>query len=356
MTKQLTLSRPALTAIAAVLVLGSTPAMAQLADPAAAPPVAADPAPVAPAAPATVAPPAIPLPSVAPPASAPSPAPTIVAAPTLPDVPAASEPAPVRSAERTERATPQREARAAPVERQPRVAAQAPAAAPVVTPAPSESVASTSSLPTITPSETMPVEAAPVAAAPASAQSRDNSVYWVLGGGGALLILGAAAFAMLRRRDSRENAYDAELVRAPAPVVARDEVIADPIIAPVVATPRAADPEPVVAEPVAATPAAWATPTVKTAPAGERFSSLEAMVAEAPSAENPFLTRRKRLRRAEFLMHHGHVPEGPAMVAETVPVAAAVAARTSEQRSAVYDFGNRKPVSFRPQGWKPATT
>lgn len=73
-------------------------------------------------------------------------------------------------------------------------------------------------------------------------------------------------------------------------------------------------------------------------------TTLEAMVAAAPSAENPFRTRTKRLRRAQYLIAQRDaasvsVPAPQTTHAEPTPVAAADRSQT------VYRFGNQQASS-----------
>ncbi|AUW58322.1 hypothetical protein C1T17_09620 [Sphingobium sp. SCG-1] len=78
--------------------------------------------------------------------------------------------------------------------------------------------------------------------------------------------------------------------------------------------------------------------------------SLEALAAAAPSAENPFLTRKNRLRRAHFMQRQHQVGQNR----ETA--AAPDAAFVQEQRrlSPVYDFGGG--MTQRRGFGRPATT
>jgi hypothetical protein len=89
-------------------------------------------------------------------------------------------------------------------------------------------------------------------------------------------------------------------------------------------------------------------------------SDLEAMTAAAPSADNPFLTRRNRIRRANFIRRYGHAPHQ--MVQADAPLAQQKAAHVDRGQSTTtarpmqpeYDFGGA--AAYRPQGRKPATT
>lgn|GEM_PF-3510473 len=298
--------------------------------------------------------PTVSLPTVTPPTTVPTPA------PALPEVAPTANPTVTESdsvsrlrEEAVVKPAPQREVRIAPSTPRPELRTFTPT---VSSESPRPALdREIRALPLVAPSDLMvtqqepstPTEAAP---APATARSDDGTLYWVLGGGGALLVLGAAAFAMLRRRDAREDTYEEALVRTPAPAPAYP-LSARPIVtatARVQATEPGLQPSPpIMATSEASMPVAEAT--------DDRFEELEAMVAEPPSAENPFLTRSKRLRRAEYMMNHGQAPAGPAMPPETAPQAAPVAARKpAEERQREYNFGGK--ASYRPQAWKPATT
>ncbi|GLV21795.1 hypothetical protein TomMM35A_16510 [Sphingobium sp. TomMM35A] len=175
-------------------------------------------------------------------------------------------------------------------------------------------------------------EAAPAAAATAEVREASaadagpsESLLWALGGG-ALLLAGLGGAAAVRRRRSR--------------VEAEDEVFATSAT-PIVEEPAAAAP---IAEPAGArAPAPLA--------AGAAYgSSLEAMVAAPPSADNPFRTQRKRLARARFLLaqqeKREQAPYGDARA--TVPPQTIHA---EPQMQTVYRMGadrNRR-MSFKPQ-------
>ncbi|MBN8817119.1 MAG: LPXTG cell wall anchor domain-containing protein [Sphingomonas sp.] len=345
MTKKALFARPAQTAIAAVLALLATPAIAQVADPVGAPAdtasaPAADPVIV----PDTAAPAAaIPVPGVTPPQIVmPTPpaglAPTATATePTVTPRPNAltqREVTPAPAAESTTRTTAARTATPALTR-----ASTAATAAPIAAPATAQPAATP--LPNVTPSQMMAMQAqADQPAAPQTAETApppeagsDDTAYWAIGGGIALL-LGAGAIAALRRKHERAE--------APQPAAI---------------APRAVTREQVAVEPVAVMPAMPASPPPEPAfHAGDaRFGSLEAMVAAAPSAENPFLTRRNRLRRANFLLRNGQLP-ATSQAATPVRTAAAAAPAQQPQKAAqpVYSFGGQ--ASYRSRGWKPATT
>jgi len=139
--------------------------------------------------------------------------------------------------------------------------------------------------------------------------SETEGLLWAIGGGVLLLGAGIGTFVATRRRVSTRH-------------VARDAM---PSVTPV-------------AEPVTPIPA---TPLAQTEASPREMSDrrrvLEAMVAAPPSPENPFLTRKARLARANYILSHG-VPEP--LQSET-PVtsqpAAAMQPRPSSQQ--VHGFG-----------------
>lgn len=156
---------------------------------------------------------------------------------------------------------------------------------------------------TATGSDAVSAQAAPADQAASTDQPGDAAL-WAAVGAGALLLAGGIAMASRRRRS-----IDGRPIEEGARVIERDEY------AP--ATPPAAI-EPVV-YPAASQVHAEAQPrTVPVAATkqGSRAELVEAMAAERPSAANPFLTRRNRRRRADFLLRTG---------ADGTPVAAASA-------------------------------
>ncbi|WP_336974731.1 hypothetical protein [Sphingobium aromaticiconvertens] len=129
----------------------------------------------------------------------------------------------------------------------------------------------------------------------AQVDSNSDALTWGLAGG-ALLLVGAAGTLAMRRRRNRagESAYRVDegvtlhtsegIVTVPETALVREPV--EPAFQPIapVATPTMA--------------AATRTPLAVDAP----HDSLDAMVDAPPSAANPFVTRSKRLRRAQFLL------------------------------------------------------
>jgi hypothetical protein len=292
--------RPAMTAIAAVIALSSTPLLAQTAatpDAQSAPPVVAPPAPVSePAAPAAVAQAA--ATDVTAPAavqSAPQPAMKTMSTPVehVADSAAASIAQSVDSAPARRSAGP---AAFNSSHHAVRMTSTAPSAAPVAVK--SVAASKTAAAPEAPAPAPRAAAAAPAASAPAaSATSVRNStttedetlpIAGAIGLG--VIALGGAAYAMRRRKHRVQD--DELLLETPleaAPVVAAD---------PVTVVPRAAEP---------AIPAAVA-PTITTAgpdrlPNGfdlSRFGRHTRAAYRGPTPDNPSLSLRHRLRRASF--------------------------------------------------------
>lgn len=368
MTKHLTPTRPALAAIAAVLAFGSTPAFAQEAQPQmTAPPAVTPPAPVMQ--------PSAPTPPVATPEAA---APVVAQTPSVqaPAAPAAPAQAPVFKAQApVVQPTPPRPVIAAPAEadtapvaeeaapKPVRERATARTATPEATPAPAKIDAERTPVeaapaPIVAPpstADTVPTPA-PVAEAPAPApvQTADNGMSdeakFAMGAGAVAILAAGAAFAMRRRKDPANEdvapvAY--EPVSAPvAPVLSEEPVVqVRPARQPAMATTTADAPyvQPVYTD-------QRVQPVSSAAPA----TSLEAMIAEQPTAANPFLTRRNRLRRANFLLSQQETGNRVEARQEEPVAARQGQTVTKEVRTQpVYDFGK---VST---GWRrltPAST
>jgi len=328
MTNHTHFSRPAIAAIAAVLALSTAPAMAQPAsdepvvEPSL-PPVAAEPAPApeaaAPAQPAPVpiAPPAEVVQSV--PASQPEAAAPVMPTPRAP-VQTRSSPAVAVPAQ----PSPAKEVLARPV------------AAPVTAPV-SESTADVAA-----------TQAAPLTQPSATNADVDNAALWALGAGGLLLVggLGAVAFSRSRRQPVPPRVRRTESTFSKT----------SPVVVPAVAAEAAiAVPEPIVVN--------TKTTHSRVNAANSGLPELEKMVAAKPSAENPFLTRSKRMRRAKFLVEHGEPQRAsqPAthaakeMKQEVKPkTAPKPAAKSANGKSnATYSFGGKATART---NWKPATT
>jgi hypothetical protein len=134
-----------------------------------------------------------------------------------------------------------------------------------------------------------------------------------------LLLLGLGGTALMRRRRDDEA------------------MVADPQIEPAVVP---------VAMPVTEPAYQPVRPAMAPAmPLAASDAALEAMVAAPPSADNPFTTRTKRMRRAKFILaqqaaSHAPVPAPQTMHAEPV-------ARPAPDRSqTVYRFGGQAQSGF----------
>ncbi|APZ97184.1 hypothetical protein BWQ93_00760 [Sphingopyxis sp. QXT-31] len=285
MTKKPTLSRPAASAIAAFLALSTPAALAQtapVAEPA--PPTVMAP-PVAPTVPTTTSPVAAP---------APAPAPVIRVPLDLPAAPVAqSEPRPAAKA--AARPAPKAAPRVAAAER------TAPAAPAPVEAAPvAATAAAASALPAAEVAPVAPVvDPAPTAVTTEAAAPSDGFPWEIVGGAAALLLAGGVGLTFARRRrhavaadawEFRKTAAETEWVPtapAAAPVVARE---AEPMV----------NPEPIPAPAPVEEPVRRTTPSFAAAPSGS-MGRHEAMALVGPTADNPFATLSKRLKRARFL-------------------------------------------------------
>lgn len=316
MMKQPTV-RPARAAIAAVLAFAPTSLLAQELAPAGPPPVTVTqtaPPPVV-AAPPAVAPTAAPAPVMA------APAPVVQSAPA----PVIAEAAPEAPQPRAERQAP---TRAAPAASRAVVAPQS-VAAPSAEVTPTQATPPTSIVSVEPVRDTAPVDTAPVL--PASAETGDG-LEWGLAGGALVLVAGVGLMAMRRRRRKDGTAMLSDPVRSTQPLVRADDQVAYV-------------PE---RQPTLALTPTMASSTVRKSNA--THGSLESMAEESPSRENPFLTRKNRLRRAHFLLRQEHAPSTSAASVE------AVAAQTQNDRrqSVTYDFG--KASMSQRRGFRPATT
>lgn len=354
MTKQIISSRPASAAIAAALAFATTPLLAQTMDAPATPPAVQPPAPATAPPPVTVPQVTMPAPMPqAPAATAPTgPAPTIqmkAPSPVVQPVPerppvapvvAQEEPAAAQAAPSPTKAEKRAvEKRATPVVEKSAANDATPAPAPKVAP-PVEQTAAIPAAdvpPTVATDDTV----APVAAAPQSAVTvPDNSLEYGLMAGGAIALIGIGGALLLRRRrrtDTDEVAYEPayEQQTAPvAPVALERDVVAAP----------------------SAFPQFSAQPAVQSgvADAVTEGGTLEAMAAQPPSSANPFLTRKNRLRRANFLLRQQQVDKTGDATVRTTPEAAAIEAATMPEirTQTVHNFGRQSNVKFR---FKPLT-
>ncbi|WP_254913927.1 hypothetical protein [Sphingobium sp. Z007] len=191
-----------------------------------------------------------------------------------------------------------------------------PAAVTPVAPSPVETAPPVQSAPAIVPVQ----EAAPAAPAAQSVARSDQAMLWALGGG-AMLLLGLGGAALMRRRRP-------------------DEAVADAGIAPVTTF----EPAPVPLTPAPVMAAIMPRPALATAQTED--ATLEAMVAAAPSADNPFLTRTKRLRRAQHLIAQREAAATARPAPQTTHAEPAPAAAMDRSQT-VYRFGNdRVPSGF----------
>lgn len=300
MTKNIALSRPAMSAIAAFLVLSTPAAFAQEAPAITMTPPVASPTPQTPPTvpePATTAPVA---PQTAQPRTTQPQAPKPVIRLPLEIEPASTASAP-KTAERAEPAQARTE-RSAP-------RARTAAATTVATTAPEASVPTAETAPVdnftpIPPAAPATTSAEPVVdAAPSPvepARSTGNNFPWEIAGGvAALLIVGGAGLAFARRRragrDDSEEYYEPVAITeaAPAGPVASDSG-ATASEAPQWVTPAYAPRARV------ERPSPTAAPAFAAAPNGS-MGRHEAMALTGPTPDNPFATLSKRLKRARFL-------------------------------------------------------
>ncbi len=273
MTKNIALSRPATSAIAAFLALSTPAAFAQEAPMIPMTPPVATPAPeTAPTAPetgpATIAPPTVRSTQLA------EPQPVI----RVPLDIAPAEPAPAEA----QPAAPARAEAPARVERSARQTPATSTATPIAAPssaeqAPSEPMAETVAAPVTVPPTATPAEPVTAEAQPAA----PAEFPWELAGGAAALIaLGGAGLIFARRRRAEPGAAETAAPLASTMPVARTPD--QPWVTPAYT-----------AAPVRSTPAFAA------APSGS-MGRHEAMAMAGPTPDNPFLTLPKRLKRARF--------------------------------------------------------
>lgn len=284
MTRNIALSRPAMSAIAAFLALSTASAVAQETPTITmTPPVAAP----TPQTPPTVAEPSTTAP-VATPQAAQPPAPKPVFRVPLDIAPETADPA-RRAAERAADPAPTRAERTAQRARQAPTAAtkSAPVAAPI-TEAPVIAETTPIAAPVMAPAEPV-ADAVPLPAEKTSTAASDFP-WEIAGGAAALLIVGGAGLAFARRRRTVDEAggempaYEYERARSAEPVTAD----AQPWISPAYAPPEEAVVAPHSVAAFAATP-------------NGSMGRHEAMAMAGPTADNPFATLNKRLKRARFL-------------------------------------------------------
>ncbi|WP_283419663.1 hypothetical protein [Sphingopyxis sp. Geo48] len=324
MTKNLPLSRSATSAIAAFLALSTPTAFAQEA------PVVPMTPPVAePAAPPTVQPPSPTAPTAAPTAAEPAAPPPVIRVPTVIETPPAPKAAEPRAA-----AAPAREARPAPRQR---AAAPAPVRARAAVPTEPTAPVLTEEVAPIAAPVAKPVQpiAEPAPVPVEKVATGGDSFPWEIAGGlAALLVAGAAGFALMHRRRAATEVWEfdeshrsAEWVPSAEPAFAREEIARADIAAASVA-------EPVPAQPVTA--AATGFTPVPTRSMGRH----EALAMAGPTPDNPFTTLSKRLARARFLDRQERADYDAALATsqpqtEQAPVRKPVSAWEISQRQTV---------------------
>lgn len=314
--------RPGLTAIAAVLALSSTPLFAQTADVAPAGPVVVTPPPVVTTAATT------PSPASAPLAVSKAPAPVSVdlgSASSAADsaAPAEAAPAPARSVSAAPRVV--------------KVPPPAPGAA-VATSAATVPVVAQAAPAPVTPPVIAPEPApAPAAVAKTTQSDLTGDILPIAGAAGAaVLLLAGGALALGRRRREMDD-----VIYAPGAITAPAESGASPVVAaPMAATPVATDPIAYAAP--ATSPhraeAASINGPVTRVPAGfdlSRFGRHTRAAYHGPTAENPSLSLKRRLKRASFFDQRERLAaRGGLPTAGHAP--APVAAAAAGQRHAEY--------------------
>ena len=291
MMKNIALSRPATSAIAAFLVLSTPAAFAQEAPTITmTPPVAAPTPQTPPTVPEPSAPAPVAAPQTAQPPATQPPAPKPVIRVPLEIEPAEAAPAP-KAAERAEPAQPKSE-RAAPRTR----TAAAPAASEPAREAAPADVAPVEDIAPVAAPMTAAVEPAAEVAPPPpveTANTGGSDFPWELAGGAAaLLIVGGAGLAFARRRRNEhalaDRAYDDAPAIATTPVTAEAQSAeAQPWITPAYVPRERVE-------------APRTTPAFAAAPSGS-MGRHEAMALAGPTPDNPFATLSKRLKRARFL-------------------------------------------------------
>ena len=304
MTKHKLQARLGATAIAAALALSSTPLLAQQATPdttQTAPSTATSTAPATDSAPATDATPTVAVPdiSTATPDSSPS---TSTSTTTTSRTTVHHT---VASTARSVAAAPVRTAATHHVAPPPPAAA-----APVATPVATVPAATTAPAPPAGPPPLAQIAGPPPAAANANQQSQSNRTSEILGAAiVALIVLGAIAYALSRRRRTRETVYEEEAYEPETTYVEPEPVRA--------AAPIAEEQPPIVAPETSAfawgnRPDAGTLETPATARAAEeeqpstlpngfdlsRFGPHVQAAYRGPTEDNPSLSLRHRLRRA----------------------------------------------------------
>lgn len=292
------LPRPGLTAIAAVLALSATPLFAQVVDPAAAPstaPAVVTPPPVV-TAPAIESAPAAVAAAPATQMTSPAPAGGVVTAPIIGTVttpattaaqtaaPVVVEPAPLTRAVAPAEPAPKPVTRSTTTRTAPVPLTAERTAAPV--PAATEAPAPASLAPIV---DSTPAPAsAPIAAKAVPADASDDILPIAGAAGAAILLLGGGAYALSRRRKPGDVDYVTEnAIAMPVEPVAYAPA---PLVAPTV--PLMADERAYADRPATAIPAGFDT---------SRFGRHTQAAYTGPTEANPFLSLKRRLKRASFL-------------------------------------------------------
>lgn len=327
-------ARPAIAAIAAVLALANLPASAQTAVPAS--PETDPPAPIAPA----VAPPVI-APTVAAQPSAASP--QVVFKPSAPIVqptPPVSAPVAISDSATESSAIRKKVAQSAPRSAERTTTSLSQSSSPPAAVSPATAIPAETSTPEA-PQASENISTAPVlppvpASIPARADDGTETGYWILGFG-TVLLLGAGAYAALRRRavPPAEQRVENSTYTAADVQSHPEAVVASPVIVPVLEDPQEA-------------PISRRVTSNLSQPCGDKATRRGVMIAAQPSAENPFLTRKNRLRRANFLL----AQEGAGLDQGQVPADTARPSTPSVQPIQVsYGFGRGalRPPVLKPQ-------
>lgn len=204
------------------------------------------------------------------------------------------------------------------------------AASRAIAPAEMKEATSVAQVPAVNPRlDDLAVKAAPAAAA--TTARTDQALIWALGGG-ALLMLGIAGTAIVRRRRHKEELdfFEHELARSRSVTAAS----ANPPIVPAAEAVNPLKDAPVVSA---------------IAPMSHKSATIEEMVAAAPDARNPFRTHAKRLRRARFLMAQRQVTK-PVRAAQTTH-AEPISQHATDRDQTVYRFDSqaRRPGLLKPR-------
>jgi resuscitation-promoting factor RpfA len=281
MTRNIALSRPAMSAIAAFLVLSTPSAFAQETPTVTmTPPVAA---------PVPQTPPTVPEPTTTAPVAVPQAAQPVAPKPVirvpLDIAPAETTPAP-KTAERAAAPTPRAEREAQRPAPRARPAATTPAATTVAAAPAAEAPLLDETAPVAAPATpTVEPIAEPAPAPVEQASTTGNEFPWELAGGAAaLLIAGGLGLAFARRR--RHEIGDEEMAYEYEPASTAEPAPAQQWVTPAYAPRTDAAPRTV--------------PAFAAAPSGS-MGRHEAMAMAGPTDDNPFATLNKRLKRARFL-------------------------------------------------------